>query len=136
MSANATAETLDLVGMWRLNAVTRWTNGVMTNPHGMGETPTGYISYTRDRMVVVLDLGKAIAEATGHLRILAYAGGYTRTGDVIRHHLEMCTEVADIGTDYVRVIETDGENLVLCTVPVTKGDKTYVSKAEWVRDRD
>jgi hypothetical protein len=138
MSPTVTAETLDLTGMWRLVAVSRWTNGVMTKPSGMGGAPAGYLNYTgQGRVIVVLDRRTVAAggeSQLGHERILAYAGGYTRTGDIVRHHLEMCTQLADIGTDYVRVIETDGEALFLCTEPVTKGDKTYVSKAEWVRD--
>ena len=132
-------ETIDLTGLWRLVAVTNWTNGVMTNAHAMGTHPAGYITYSANgRMMVVLDRRSAAVAAAsrfGQEPIFAYAGRYTRKGGVVTHHLEMCTAVADIGTDYVRVIETAGESLFLCTEPVTKGGKTYVSKLEWVRDR-
>ena len=134
-----TPETIELIGLWRLAAVTNWTDGVMTNTHAMGSDPAGYITYSpQGRMMVVLDRRSAAAPAKnrfGQEPIFAYAGHYTRKGGVVTHHLEMCTAVADIGTDYVRVIEVAGESLFLCTEPVAKGGKTYVSKLEWVRDR-
>jgi hypothetical protein len=136
---SVTPETIDLTGMWRLVRVTNWTNGVLTNPHGMGSAPGGYISYTREgRMMVVLDR-RSVREGAksrfGNDPIFCYAGRYTRAGNVVTHHLELCTALADIGTDYVRNIELAGDNLVLCAEPVTRGDKTYVAKLEWERDR-
>ena len=138
-SSACTPETIDLTGLWRLVAVTNWTNGVMTNPHAMGSRPGGYINYApaEGRMMVVLDWRSVEPTAKsqfGHNAVVAYAGRFTRNGAKVTHHLEMCTNAEDVGGDYVRIIEVQGENLFLCTEPVTRGDKTYVSKLEWTRD--
>jgi hypothetical protein len=136
--SRVTPETIDLIGYWRLVAVTNWTDGVLTNAHAMGPRPGGYITYSpAGRMMVVLDR-RSVGEAKLKGRyspepIFAYCGGFTRTGGVVVHHLEMCTTVGDIGTDYVRRIEVAGDHLFLCIEPVTKGDNTYVSKLEWER---
>jgi len=132
-----TADTIDLVGLWRLVRVTGWKDGALRLPEVMGPRPGGYIAYSRaGRMVVVLDRRSVTRfdERFGPDPIFAYAGTYTRKGDVVTHHLEVCTKVSDIGTDYVRRIEVEGDKLLLCTEPVRKGDSVYVSKLEWVRD--
>lgn len=132
-----TPENIDIVGCWRLIAATGWTNGVMTNPLAMGTDPAGYIAYTVEgRVMVVLD-----RRSMGNLRdrfgsdpVFSYSGTYTRKGDMLYHHLDICTAVQDIGTDYVRRIEVDGDKLLLCTEPETKGTKTFMAKVVWVRD--
>jgi len=135
--APVTPETVDLVGMWRLVGVSAWKNGELRDPHAMGPQAAGYINYTRDgRMMVVLDRRSENrrGDRYGQEPIFAYAGRYTRRGGVVTHHLEMCTALEDIGTDYVRVIEVAGDRLFLCTEPVQRGENSYVSKLEWVRD--
>jgi len=131
----STFETLDLVGTWRLVSISAWVNGALHNPEAMGPNPAGYITYTRSGQVqVVIDLrrrsqGASIAESP----IFAYAGPYRREGDTVIHHLEMCTRLQDIGGEYVRTIEADGEDLVLGTVPVERDGQMRVSKLKWTR---
>jgi|KBSSwiStaDraftv2_1062776.scaffolds.fasta_scaffold388944_3 hypothetical protein len=133
--ASATPATIDLVGMWRLIAVTGWKDGEMRNPHAMGNPPAGYITYTPEgRMLVVLDRREVARDRYGADPIFSYCGRYTRNGDVVTHHLELCTAIKDIGTDYVRHIEVAGDHLFLCTPPVHKDGHTYVTKLEWAPD--
>ncbi|MET0294977.1 MAG: lipocalin-like domain-containing protein [Phenylobacterium sp.] len=134
----ATPQTIDLVGMWRLVGVTFWKNGELRDPHGMGPEPAGYIAYTREgRVTVVLDRRSWLTQPAGRGQppIFCYAGTYTREGAVVTHHLEICTALEHIGTDYVRVIEVQGDHLFLCTEPVEKNGSTSLSKLEWAPDR-
>lgn len=137
--APMTPATIDLVGTWRLVAVTDWVDGVITDPEAMGPQAAGYLTYTaRGRVMVLLDR-RSYARLSAQSRyggepIFAYAGTFTRTGDTVVHHLEMCTAVNEIGTDYIRIIEVAGDHLVLCTEPVSKDGKVWVKKLEWMRD--
>src|SRR4030095_12265518 len=105
------------------------------DPHAMGDPPGGYITYTPEgRMMVVLDRREVARDQYGADPIFSYAGRYTRSGDVVTHHLELCTAVKDIGSDYVRKIEVAGDHLFLCTPEVQRDGNTYVTKLEWARD--
>jgi len=137
VTPEVTPETIDLVGLWRLVGVSDWKNGQLKTGEAMGPRPAGYITYTAEgRMMVVLDMRskEGLGGRYGQDPIFAYAGTYSRKGAVVTHHLEMCSLAQDAGTDYVRVIEVGGDRMFLCTEPVRKGDNTYVSKLEWVRD--
>jgi hypothetical protein len=135
---------IDLVGTWRLVGAEEWLDGVQSFGREIVEPQHGgYISYTapdadrQGHMQVVLDrrcfMDVSAGSRFGSTPIIAYAGPYSRDGDTVVHHLRLCSLVDDIGSDYVRRIEVDGDRLVLCTPPEIKDGRSRVMKLIWTR---
>lgn len=145
--SDLTPSTIDLIGTWRLVSITEWTDGELTNPQALYAEPVGYIHYLADGRVAVLlaqgsrpplDGTQVTASeherATAFTSFSAYAGTYERDGDTVVHHLDMHSHPNDVGADYIRHIELDGDRLVLCTLPFTRSDgRRRVTKLTWER---
>jgi Lipocalin-like domain len=139
--------TVELEGSWRLLAVRSYVGGVLENSEHNGPSPVGFIHYLRDHRVAVLvaDGGRMRGAASTRQQLTAtdhakadatfnaYGGVWSREGSVVTHRVDICSFQGDVGADYVREIEVEGEHLVLCTPvqPTTAGDR--VVKLTWER---
>ncbi len=145
-AASASAETIDIEGTWRLLAVEAWVDGKLADPYFNGRNPNGLIHYMPGQRMSVLiandgrrklsgdryhspleELAEAGATFTG------YAGPYTREGDKLVHHLEVSSFENDVGADYVRYIEVDGEDIWLVSPKVMNQGKERWVRLKWTR---
>ncbi len=147
-AAAQTAETINLVGTWKLVSVTIISeDGKVINPTPYGQNPIGYIIYTPDRMMAVItydgrkklsgdrlkapDAERAEAFATS----VGYSGRYTRKGDTVIHHVELSAYQNEVGSDQVRKISLEGERVVLTTPPLMREGKSQVYRLVWERSK-
>ncbi|MEV6121149.1 alpha/beta fold hydrolase [Streptomyces sp. NPDC052077] len=133
-----------LVGVWHLTSFTvrDQSGGVIGHP--MGVCPTGVLTYGADgSMSVHLGAsGPAVPgdgaphpEGTeGLVRrrpYLGYAGTFAHTGDRVVHRLEIASVPQWVGTEQVRAVRFDGDELTLSPPP--ENDRTLA--LTWRRHR-
>jgi hypothetical protein len=133
MSNAVTPESLDIMGTWRLLSVEDIVDGKVADPYYNGKKPNGYIHYLPgNRMAAVIAYGERTKMSKGRtdspadevikssVTFNAYAGSFTRNGATLIHHVQVNSYENDVGTDYVRYITLDGNNMVLSSpdVPV------------------
>lgn len=143
---DVTAENFRIDGTWRLLAVENWVDGRLENPYHQGRNPNGLIHYMPDnRMAALIANGgrnrmsadrytaplEECAEASR--TFTAYAGPYARAGSKLTHHLEVSSYENDVGADYVRYIEPDGEDMWLVSAPMPSNGRQRVVKLKWRR---
>ena len=127
-----------LIGSWRLIWAMQSQDGVKT--HHRGENPVGQIIYSPDgRMsATIMDPSWATNEdqmLKGPEIFMAYAGPYTLEGDLVRHHVEICSWPKVIGKVLERRFEMCGNDEVFPrSIPITsKSGKTYQQELLWRR---
>jgi hypothetical protein len=140
-------ESADLHGTWTL---TRWDYTVDGEPRGfpMGEDAQGQIIYVPDgHMSAILmqrDRPRSAAaqfhQATAEERELAalgyvsYGGTWDLTGDVVAHHVAYALFPNWIGTNLVREVSWQSDDLVLTALPeTTSSGRTVVNRLFWTR---
>lgn len=135
-----------LVGNWVL---VEWTASVdRTVVRPFGGTVDGHLTYTADgRMWAALQrrdrpplgtgtLAAASAEgrAAAAAGYLSYGGRYTVDGDRVVHHVDTALFPDWVGEEQVRLVEWDGDDLILATLPETSvGGRTVVNRLRWRR---
>jgi hypothetical protein len=137
----------DLVGSWEL---THWDYTVDGVHRGfvMGEDAQGQILYTSEgRMSAILmqagrppfgtggfHQGSAEQREAAALTYVSYGGTFDVEGDRVLHHVAYALFPDWIGTDLVRVVSWDDDQLVLTAVPeTTSSGKTVVNRLFWRR---
>lgn len=137
----------DLHGSWEL---TQWDYTVDGAHRGfvMGEDAEGQILYTPEgRMSAILmqaqrptfgvtgfHQGTSEQREAAALTYVSYGGTFEVDGDRVTHHVAYCLFPDWIGTDLVREVSWDGEQLVLTAVPeTTSTGKTVVNRLFWKR---
>lgn len=134
---------MDLIGTWTLEAFEVVAgDGTVTTP--FGDHPRGRLMYGADGTMSAM-LGAADRAAFGTRageagdaqwaevarRFVAYAGSWTRDGDVVRHEVAVALIPDWIGTTMERVIgERDGR-LTLTVEPRTPGGRAQ--RLVWAR---
>jgi len=63
----------------------------------------------------------------------AYAGRYSVAGDKVIHHVEIASMENWVNTDFVRLVEMDGDRLTLRTPPLPVGGEIRTSELVWER---
>jgi Lipocalin-like domain len=142
----ARVATESLVGRWRLvSYVSRADDGSLTYP--LGEDVQGSLVYTRGGWMIVqisagdrrdlpsddLFSGSNAERAAAFSSYLAYCGSYEVTGDVVAHHVAMCSLPNWVGSEQTRRFELAGEQLVLRTPPIEVGGKLLMHEFLWQR---
>lgn len=137
----------DLVGVWRLmgfEAVT--SDGETLKPYG--ETPEGRLVYTEGGVMSAhlgagdlppfAELGetnaeRALAALRGHH---SYSGRWRVEGDKVIHDVDISISPDWVGTEKVRRIEFDGDELILTEEALEPrlGRKTGVGRLRWRRE--
>jgi hypothetical protein len=135
-----------LVGAWRLLS---WENqaadGQVTYP--MGADALGYLLYTADgRFSVTISRANRTRFTAGDLLsgttheqaramqgFVAYAGGYSFSGDRVVHHVELSLFPNWVGSDQERSVELAGARLTLSASPLLLAGKPQVPRLVWER---
>jgi hypothetical protein len=134
-----------LVGTWKLVSYTETSDkGGVTYPYG--EHPTGFLTYTPDGRVSVIIThegrkllsappGLAPREETSaaFISLVAYAGGYSVTGDKVTHHIEAAWAQNLVNTDQVRSVSLEGDRLTLRGGLLVNGVMYGNSELVWER---
>jgi hypothetical protein len=142
-------EAAELHGTWTL---TRWDSTVDGEHRGfpMGADAQGQIIYGADgHMSAILmqrDRPRSSAaqfhQATAEERELAalgyvsYGGTWDLASDVVAHHVAYALFPNWVGTDLVREVSWQGDDLVLTALPeTTSSGRTVVNRLFWTRAR-
>lgn len=135
-----------LVGTWQMLA---WynleENGQKHFP--LGETATGYISYSQDGFVFVHLMGAdrqpyelndpfggTESEDSAAIKSqITYAGPYTFKGDEVVHHVTHSSCPNWVGTDQFRKVTFEGDRLILSAGGATFQGKLVTAYVIWKR---
>ena len=134
---------MDLIGTWALEAFEVVAgDGTVTTP--FGDNPLGRLMYGVDGTMSAMlgapartAFGARAGEATDAQwaevarRFVAYAGNWTREGDVVRHQVTVALIPDWIGTTMERVIGERDDRLTLTVEPRTPGGRAQ--RLVWVR---
>jgi hypothetical protein len=144
-AANDAADAL--LGAWVL---TRWDYTVDGEPRGfpLGEDAEGQIIYSPDGQMSAILMqaqrqpfgvpqfhqGTPEEREVAALTYISYGGTYELRGDVVVHHVAYALFPDWIGTDLIREVSWEGDELVLTALPETsRTGKTVVNRLFWAR---
>lgn len=141
-------EDVPLEGTFRLVSATRTIVETGAVEQSFGDHPSGYISYGKDRRMMVLivrgDRPKpSFSSITDKDRLqlfetmAAYAGSYRFDGKVIRHFIDTSWNGTLTGTTQVRQVRIEGDRLIYTTEasPAPTDGRISTSKLIWERVR-
>jgi hypothetical protein len=118
---------IDIVGTWRLVRTTaRTEDGTpLPAPYG-GDKVQGRVMLNADnRMMAVLCDCRAKVPEGEHREFSSYSGNFTFDGTQLVTRVDACSDPARMGTDQVRGVRMEGEQLVLSPplrpYPVNRG---------------
>ena len=134
-----------LIGAWRLVTYEAHTGDDVLYP--LGEDASGYIMYTPDGYMSVLMMasGRPNFEAGDMLAgtdeeklaaastFVAYCGRYDYLGDRVIHKIEVAFYPNRVGTEQVRYVHLNGDELVLTTPPMVLAGKSRKGRIVWQR---
>ena len=127
-----------LIGAWELVEAVQYRDGVKSHHHGTN--PVGQIVYSANGRVAATIMDPIWLENKTRLlkgagEFMAYAGPFEVVGNLVRHHVKICSWNDVVGTTLERTFELRGDNEVfLRTVPVTsKSGATYIGELLWRR---
>jgi hypothetical protein len=136
-----------LVGTWDLVSWALAADGA-PRPHGFGDDVTGQLLYLGDgHMSAILSdphraplsvepfaAAPVDERAEAARAYVSYGGRWSVRGDEVVHHVEFCLLPNWVGTDLVRTVSWQGEDLVLSTAPESdaKG-RTVTNRLVWRR---
>jgi Lipocalin-like domain len=99
-----------LAGAWRL---VEWTaSGPIGVRHPQGADARGLIVYSSDGFMAA-----HLAAADGSSGSLSYCGSWELGEGEVVHHVELSSAPSFVGTDLVRSVSWEGDDLVLTTPP-------------------
>jgi len=136
-----------LVGTWRLVSASASTASGGRHEAPFGSGPTGILTYTPDgRMTALLSYSgrrplsspdrisaPADERAEAFATFFAYAGRYSVAEGKVIHHVEIASMENWVNTDFVRLVEMDGDRLTLRTPPLPVGGEIRTSELVWER---
>lgn len=125
-----TITTAFLAGPWRLHSWTLFQNGrPLAQP--MGPDAQGQIIYAGSCMSAFLQNSDLAARP----RLISYAGGWNLVGNSVRHHVEISSEPAWIGTTLERTAVRLGNDSLRLETPATVGRSgaSYADHIVWSR---
>ena len=148
MSFATTAQNANPVGDWALVSMSfaNADTGEATRP--WGANPVGQLSYSANgRMIAVLtaDPGSRKAAALAGDKVAeewaalyssssAYSGTWSAAGNTLTHKVDIAVNQSWVGTDQVRYVRLDKDDLVIDTAPTLGPDgKKYKINLVWKR---
>jgi len=134
-----------LVGAWRLVRYEAHAGDEVTYP--LGEDASGYIMYTPDgyMSVLIMAAGRTnfasddILGGTDEEKLeaartfLSYCGGYEFLGDRVIHKIETASYPNRVGTEQVRYVRQENDELVLTTPPMVIHGTSRSGRLLWER---
>ncbi len=137
----------DIVGTWRLVRASATTADGKIERAPFGTGPTGFLIYTVDGTMAALisyggrsllsdDRVAAPGEerAQAFATFFAYAGRYALGDNQVIHHVQLASVQNWVGTELVRVLELEGDQLALRTPPMVVGGSSLITDLLWERD--
>jgi Lipocalin-like domain len=117
-----------LIGTWKLLSATREDVASGAKTDFLGADPMGFISYSPDGRMIVLNVGggrpkpkgaqpTAVEAETLFRSMTSYAGSYTIDGNVLTHHVEISWNETWTGSEQKRVARFEGNRAFLSTLP-------------------
>ena len=119
-----------ILGTWKLVSYVREEIPPGAKSDVMGAHPSGYITYGRDRRMIVIIVGSDRKKPVGPVAtpeeaealirsMLAYAGTYTvdTEAKTVTHHIDVSWDQSRTGESHVRTYKLDGDRLTLTTQP-------------------
>jgi hypothetical protein len=117
-----------LLGTWKMDS---WTVEDLVSGEkspALGESPAGYITYSREGRVMVLVLRGDRKKPAGLVptdaekialydSMFAYAGTYSVDGEKVLHHIDMSWNEAWTGTTQIRFLKLQGDQLTYISAP-------------------
>ena len=146
-SIAAAAQTVNVVGSWKLVSVTSTAADGKRNEAPYGPNPTGALHYSADgRMMLMLSYSgraklsgadrvaaPANERAEAFATFISYAGRYSIADGKITHRIEVSSYENWVGTDLVRILRVEGRRLTLLTPPVTVNGGVQTIELTWER---
>ena len=134
-----------LIGAWRLVTYEAHSGDEISYP--LGEDASGYIMYTPDgyMSVLIMAAGRANFASDDILggsddekleassTFIAYCGRYEFQGDRVNHIIETAFYPNRVGTEQVRYVHQDGDQLILTTPPMALAGKSRSGRLLWER---
>ncbi len=134
-----------LIGAWRLVTYEAHAGDEVSYP--LGEDASGYIMYTPDGYMSVLIMAACrpnfasddILGGTDEERLaaastfLSYGGRYEFLGDRVVHKIETASYPNRVGTEQVRYIHLEGDELLLTTPPMVIHGESRSGRLRWER---
>ena len=134
-----------LIGAWRLVTYEAHAGNEVSYP--LGEDASGFIMYTADGYMSVLIMAAGrrnfasddILGGTDEEKLeaassfISYCGGYEYLGDRVIHRIETAFYPNRVGTEQVRYIHLDGDELVLTTPPMVIHGTSRSGRLLWER---
>lgn len=151
MSFGAAAQNANPVGDWSLvsMAFVNADTGEITRP--WGANPIGQLSYgANGRMIAVLTADpkdrKSVAPGTEkaseeraalYASSSAYSGTWTAVANIVTHKVDVAVNHSWVGTDQVRYVRLDKDDLIIDTAPTpgSDGKTKYKITLVWKRVR-
>jgi len=117
-----------LLGTWKLVSVVGEDLTTGEKSDFFGPSPAGYISYTPDGRMMVINVRSDRKRPAGtrptpeeaadlFQSVLAYGGDYTIEGNEITHHVDISWNEVWTGTKQTRAFRFDGDRVHLSTKP-------------------
>jgi len=93
------------------------------------------ISHGGRKLLLVPDRIAASLEqrAEAFATFFAYAGRYTVDGDKVIHHVEAASIQNWVGTDLIRMVRFQGDQIILRTPTMSVGGKMITTELVWTR---
>ena len=134
-----------LIGAWRLVTYEAHAGDEVSYP--LGEDASGFIMYTADGYMSVLIMAAGrqnfasddILGGTDEEKLsaagsfISYCGGYEFLSDRVIHKIETAFYPNRVGTEQVRFIHLDGDELVLTTPPMVIHGTSRSGRLLWER---
>jgi hypothetical protein len=136
----------ELIGTWRLVSFEiKSADGQITYP--FGQAPVGYILYSEDGYFCVAIMranrppfaggdmlaGSREEKAAAAETYLSYCGTYEIRGDTAVHHVEVTLFPNWVGAEQERMLEKNGDQLLMSTPPLLMDSKPQVLHITWER---
>ena len=117
-----------LLGTWKLIAAVREEIPSCTKSDFLGPNPIGYINYSPDGRMMVLNVGSGRRKPSGvhttppeaealFRSMTSYSGTYTIDGNEITHRVDISWNETWTGTEQKRVARFEGNRAYLSTPP-------------------
>jgi hypothetical protein len=139
-------ENKQLIGTWRLISFEiKSTADQITYP--FGQDPVGYITYSADGYFCVAIMrpdrpsfvagdmftGSTAEKAAAAETYLSYCGPYEIRGDTAIHHVEVSLFPNWVGAEQERILELNGDHLLMRTPPLLLDGRQQVLHIAWER---
>jgi len=139
------ASSVPLVGTWRLLSIVAIRSNGERVPSRFGQAPTGYIFYDRTGHMAVQIMAnpwppfakpdrptpqELEAVFNGYV---AYAGTYAfdAAARTVTHHVQMSVDPDDVGKDFQRIVDIDGDRVTLSVLQYPLNGEQVVLRLQW-----